>query len=226
MDMAFYLAVLIGFTPSFGILYLVWGKFEGNFNERRLFWNYFIGWFMGILIAIFFLLLKYSTGPYLDMSILFVIFFAIFTVLVKFIYLNFPKKLKDYQLPYNGFALGLGIAALWSVAISYQFLSYYAMSGGETAVTAISFLLLSIGIAGVQASSGAMLGFGIYRKYGFLSIYEPILYEIVFNLTLLPLVWNMYPLYYFFGIFIAIPLLYYKVYKGILPKAIIEVRRK
>ena len=147
MDMPFYLSVLIGFVPSFAILYIVWGKFEGVFNEKRLFWNYFVGWILGILIAIFFLMIKYSVSPYLDMSILFVVFFAIFTVLVKFIYLNFPKKLKDYQLPYNGFALGLGIAALWGLAMSYQILAYSELSNSQLILYFTSLLIMSTALA-------------------------------------------------------------------------------
>ncbi len=227
MDMPFYLSVLIGFVPSFAILYLVWGKFEGVFKEKRLFWNYFVGWILGILVGVFFLILKYSSAPYLDISLLFVLFFAIFTATLKFMYLNFPKKLKDYQLPYNGFSLGLGIAALWSIAISYQYLTYYSYQGYELALLVVSLFLFSVGLSAMQASSGAIMGFEIYKKYGFLALYRPILYEAVFNLTLLPIVWNLHPLYYFLGIFVAVPILYYKVYKGVLYSVLpAEVKRK
>jgi hypothetical protein len=226
MDLNFYVATIIGFVPSFGILYFAWGKLEGLFNEKKMFWNYFIGWLFGIIIAIFFLILKYSLYSYLDLSILFVIIFAIFTESFKFIFLNLPKKRGDYEQPYYGFALGLGISAIWSVSIIYQYLIYTTLDQLNYGITIISFLLLSIALSAIHASSGAILGYGIYRKEGLNSLMQAIGLQILFNFTLLPLIWGMHPIYYFIGIFIAIPYLYFKVYKGVLINVIPKGVRK
>ncbi len=141
MDLNFYVATILGFVPSFGIFYFVWGKLEGLFNEKKMFWNYFIGWIFGIIIAIFFLILKYSIYSYLDLSLIFIIIFAVFTESFKYIYLNLPKKRGDYEQPYYGFALGLGISAIWSVSIIYQYLIYTTPEQVEYVLIIISFFL-------------------------------------------------------------------------------------
>jgi hypothetical protein len=215
-DWAFYIGAIVGFTPSFAILYLSWGKLEGLFHEKKMFWNYFIGWIIGVIIAIFFLISKYSVGAYLDLSILFVIFFALFTESFKFVYLNFPKKRGDYELPYFGFALGLGISAIWSVSVIYQYFRYANLSEAQFIIAIISMFLLSFGLSSIHAATGAIIGYGIFkgeRKRYLLKAFE---LQILFNLTLLPLIWGLNPIYYFFGIFIGVPYLYSKVYKGVL----------
>lgn len=219
-DVPFLVSTIVGFIPSFGILYFAWGKLEGIFSEKQMFWNYFIGWIMGVVIAIFFLILKYSVSAYLDLSIIFVIFFAIFTESLKYIYLNIPKKRENYQLPYQGFALGLGISALWAVAIIYQYLKYANLNPTEYIVGIISFFLFSTGIASIQASAGAMLGYGIFKGEGERYLLKSMGVMAIFNLTLLPLVWDLNPIYYIFGFFIGIPYLYFKVYKGVLVNVI------
>ena len=227
MDMNFYVATIIGFVPSFAILYFAWGKLEGLFNEKKMFWNYFIGWLFGIVIAIFFLILKYSLYSYLDLSLLFILIFAVFTESFKFIFLNLPKKRGDYEQPYYGFALGLGISAIWSVSIIYQYLIYTSLDQLNFAVTIISFFLFSIALSSIHASTGAVLGYGIYKKEGFNGLLHAIGLQIIFNSTLLPLIWGMHPVYYFLGIFVAVPYLYFKVYKGVLLNVIPKgVRRK
>ncbi len=226
-DLSFYAASIIGFVPSFIILYFSWGKLEGLFHEKKMFWNYFIGWIMGVIIAIFFLISQYSVADYLDLSILFVVFFAIFTESFKFIYLNFPKKRGDYELPYFGFALGLGISAIWAVALAYQYLKYHQLNNIEYSVTIISFFLLSTALSSIHASTGAIMGYGIYKGEKERFLLHSFGLQIIFNLTLLPLIWNLNPLYYFLGIFIALPYLYSKVYKGVLVNVIPrEVKRK
>ncbi len=219
-DVPFLVATIVGFVPSFGILYFAWGKLEGLFNEKQMFWNYFLGWIMGVFIAVFFLILKYSVGAYLDLSLMFLVFFAIFTESLKYIYLNIPKKRKNYQLPYQGFALGLGISALWAVAVIYQYLRYANLNDAQYIIGIISFFLFSTGIAAIHASTGAMMGYGIFNREGERFLLKSMGIMIIFNLTLLPLVWEMNPVYYIFGFSIGIPHLYFKVYKGVLVNVI------
>jgi len=226
-DLAFYIATIVGFVPSFAILYFYWGKLEGLFHEKKMFWNYFIGWIMGVIIAVFFLISKYSVGAYLDLSILFVIFFALFTESFKFIYLNFPKKRGDYELPYFGFALGLGISAIWSVAVVYQYLRYEQLSEVEYAISIVSLFLFSLGLSAMHAATGAIMGYGIYKGEKERYLLKAFVLQILFNFTILPLIWNLYPLYYFLGIFIGMPYLHSKVYKGVLINVIPrEVKRR
>ncbi len=218
MDIDFYIASIVGFLPSFAIFYVVWGKLEGYFNEKKLFFNYFIGWIMGIIIAVFFLILKSSVYKALDLSILSLIFFAIFTEMFKFIYLNLPSKRRDKELPYHGFSLGLGIGAIWSVAIIYQYFRSVSMTSQEEFLASIYFIIFSLALSSIHASSGTWIGDGIINGNAEGALLKSFLLQIVFNFTLLPLIWGFQPLYYLGGIFIAAPVLYYKVYKGYLLK--------
>ncbi len=217
MDLNFYAAAIIGFIPSFGILYFAWGKLEGLFSEKKLFLNYFIGWILGIIIAIFFLITMIAVWGFLDLSILFILFFGMFTELVKYVYLNRPKIRGDYALTYYGFALGLGLASIWNLALTYYYLRYASMINlYEYAGTAISLLLLSLAMASIHASTGALIGYGIYTKNWEKYLLQSFAFQIMFNISLLPYIWGLpYPLY-FWGIIVGIPVLYFKVYKGVL----------
>ena len=229
MDWNFYISAVVGFIPSFGILYASWGKLEGLFSEKKLFFNYFVGWIIGIIIAVFFLISMISVSSYLDLSIFFVVIFAIFTEMAKFIYLNTPKKRKDYSLPYYGFAFGLGIAAIWSVSMSYYYLRI-PLSNVDYAGAVVSFLLFSIGMSTMHAATGALLGYGIYKKFWEKYLLQSFGYMVLFNFTLLPFIWGSHYLYFFFGILIGVPVMYYKVYKGVLiltiPKKVMRKWKK
>jgi len=229
MDWNFYVSAIVGFVPSFGILYASWGKLEGLFSEKKLFFNYFLGWIVGIPIAIFFLIGMVSVRAYLDLSIFFIILFAIFTEMAKYIYLNTPKKKNDYALPYYGFAFGLGISAIWSVSITYYYLRI-PMDNANYAGASISFLLLALAMASVHASTGSMLGYGIYKKFWEKYLLQSFGYAILFNFFLLPFIWGMSYLLYFWGMLVGIPILYYKVYKRILiytiPKKVMREWKK
>ncbi len=215
MDLNFYLAAMVGFVPSFGILYFAWGKLEGLFSEKKLFFNYFIGWIIGIVLSVIFLMSMVSVWQYFDLSVLFVIFFSMFMELVMYVFLNRRKVRGDYSLTYYGFALGLGFAAIWNVSLTYYYLRM-PMSTYDYALATISFILLSLGMAAMNASTGALMGYGIYKNEWEKYLLMSFGLQIVFNLTLLPYIWNL-PVYtYFFGVFISIPVLYYKVYKGVL----------
>ncbi len=230
MDWDFFVSSVVGFVPSFGILYFAWGKLEGLFNEKKLFFNYFIGWVIGIIISVFFLILIISVGDYIDLSIFSVILFAIFTEMFKYIYLNTPKNRGKYQLPYYGFALGLGIGAIWCVSLMYYYLRNVNMSPVDYSLIIIYFIVFSTGLSSIHASTGAFLGYGIYKKEPEKYILLSLGYMAIFNLTLLPFIWAMYPLYYISGIIISIPLLYYKIYKGVLiytiPKEVMKKWKK
>jgi len=215
VDLNFYLAATIGFVPSFGILYFTWGKLEGLFSEKRLFFNYFVGWIIGIFISVFFLMIMVAVWAYFDLSLMFVIFFGMFTELVKYVFLNRRKTRKEYALPYYGFALGLGLAAIWNVSLTYYYLRM-PLTSGQYAIAAFSFFVLSIAMSSIHASTSALIGYGIYKKEWEKYLLQSFGFQILFNLTLLPYIWNMYPATYFWGIIIGIPLLYYKVYKGVL----------
>ena len=230
MDWDFFVSSVVGFVPSFGILYFAWGKLEGLFNERKLFFNYFVGWIVGIIISVFFLIILVSTRAYLDLSIFSVILFAIFTEMFKYIYLNTPKNRKKYQLPYYGFALGLGIGAIWCVSLMYYYLRNVNLDSLGYLLVVIYFLIFSTSLSSIHACTGAFLGYGIYKKYPEKYLLISLGYMSIFNLTLLPFMWGMYPLFYIFGIIISIPLLYLKIYKGILiytiPKEVMKKWKK
>ena len=216
MDWNFYAAVFVGFIPPFALLYWIWGKLEGLFNEKKLFFNYFIGWIMGIIIAVFFLILKVSIARYIDLSILGMLFFGIFTEMFKLVYLNFPSKRRDKELPYQGFALGLGIGSIWIVALSYQYFVNHILTTSDFIFASISLVILSIGLSSSHAVGGIWIARGIREDNWQSGVLKASMLQIIFNMTLLPFVWNMHYLYYFWGTFISFPVLYYKVYKGYL----------
>jgi hypothetical protein len=226
MDWNFFVASAIGFIPSFGILYFLWGKYEGLFDEKYLFFNYFIGWIMGLFVAVFFLILASSVYYLLDLSILSMVFFALFTEMFKYVYLNRPKYRGNYRLTFYGMSIGLGMGGIWIVALSYFYLSRYPSNGFDYGVASLSFLILSTALSAIHGATGSLIGYGIYKGLQEKYLLQSFGYQILFNFTLLPFIWLFPPIYYFWGIIIAIPVLYYKVYKGVflhtIPKKVMK----
>ena len=220
MDWNFFVASVIGFVPSFIVLYFVWGRYEGLFDEKYLFFNYFVGWIIGLMIGVFFLIIMASVWYLLDLSIISMIFFALFTEMFKYIYLNRPKYRGNYRLTFYGLSLGLGIGAIWLVSMVYFYIQNYPQNIVDYAVALVSFSLLAVALSAIHGATGAMIGYGIYKKKQEKYLLQSFGYQILFNFTLLPFIWLFPPYYYFLGIIIAIPVLYYKVYKGILPYTI------
>ncbi len=227
MDENFFIASLIGFIPSFGILYFVWGKLEGAFGEKSLFKNYISGWISGLFIAIFFLILKASSMEYLDLSLFSILLFALFTEMFKYMYLmHFARRIKR-ELSYYGFALGLGIGAIWLVAMMYQYITYIGDASVPSWLVDICFLGFSLSLSAIHASSGALIGYGIYKKDPEKYLLMAMGIQAIFNLSLLPFFWNLPAYFYIVSLPYSLVILHQKIYKGVLIKsAPKEVRKR
>lgn len=211
MDIIFQISAMIGIAPAFILLYVIWDKFENLFDERVLFFNLITGLIIGTAIAAIFLLISYSSSKYIDLSLIFIITFAFFTELIKFIFLNRKKAQKTYTVTFNGMTFGLGIGAIWTVALTY----YYSRTFFNIYI-AFYFVLLSFAFSLIHSSTGSIIGYGIYINRRMRYLFNAILIMILFNFTLLPYIWGFPPYYSVISLIIAVLVFYYLIYNGIL----------
>jgi hypothetical protein len=211
MDVIFEISSMIGIAPAFILLYIIWGKFENFFDERLLFFNLVIGLIIGTAIAAIFLLISYSSAKYIDLSLIFIVTFAFFTELFKFIFLNRKKAQRTYIVTFNGMTFGLGIGAIWAVALTYYYSRMYF-----NIYIAFYFILLSFAFSLIHSSTGSIIGYGIYINKRMRYLFNAILIMVLFNFTLLPYIWGFPPYYSVISLIIAIVVFYYLIYNRIL----------
>lgn len=211
MDIIFQISAIIGIAPAFVLLYFIWDKFENFFDEKFLFFNLVMGLIIGTAIAAVFLLISYSSSKYIDLSFIFIITFAFFSELIKFIFLNRKKTSKTYTVTFNGMTFGLGIGAIWTVALTY----YYSRMFFNIYI-AFYFVIMSFAFSLIHSSTGAIIGYGIYVNRRMKYLFNAILIMILFNFTLLPYIWGFPPYYSVISLVIAVPVFYYIVYNRIL----------
>ncbi|MEM4057868.1 MAG: hypothetical protein QXO58_06090 [Thermoplasmata archaeon] len=211
MDIIFQISAIIGIAPAFVLLYFIWNKFENFFDEKLLFFNLVMGLIIGTFVAAVFLLISYSSSKYIDLSIIFIITFAFFSELIKFLFLNRKRTSRTYIVTFNGMTFGLGIGAIWAVALTY----YYSRIFFDIYI-AFYFVIMSFAFSLIHSSTGAMIGYGIYVNRRMKYLFNAILIIILFNFTLLPYIWGFPPYYSVISLIIAVPIFYYLIYNRIL----------
>lgn len=211
MDIIFQISAIIGIAPAFVLLYFVWDKFENFFDEKLFFFNLVMGLIIGTFIAAIFLLISYSSSKYIDLSFIFLVTFAFFTELFKFIFLNRKRAQRTYIVTFNGLTFGLGIGAIWAVALTY----YYSRIFFNVYI-AFYFVIMSFAFSLIHSSTGSIIGYGIYTNRRMKYLFNAILIMIVFNLSLIPYIWGFPPYYSLISLIIALPVFYYMIYNGIL----------
>ncbi len=188
--MYFQIALLGGVIPPLLISYWTMGNFEGLFDDKKFFFYLVIGFMIGIVLSLFFIILSYSTSSYLDMSIIFVIFFALLMELTKFVILARKKIKKDFRLVFYGSALGLGIAGTFIAGLSYRYYLVHDIFGFEEV---LSFILMAFSLSYTQFMCGFFVAKGIATKEITRYMGYSFVLQALYNICLLPYIWNFHP---------------------------------
>ena len=142
---------LIGFIPAAALLYFILGEFEGYFKDNKAFFMVTLGLGIGLGVGLF------SMSFPLQNFFWTLVIVGFIEVVKFFILLQKPFRLK-HDATFYGMAMGAGIAAM--MVFIYI---YYAGLAEVAFRTAIFVLLLSYNYTLIQASTGALLGFGSYK---------------------------------------------------------------
>ncbi|MFW5903861.1 MAG: hypothetical protein ACOCTK_00160 [Candidatus Saliniplasma sp.] len=139
---------LVSLAPAAFILYFILGHFEGYFKDNKAFFMIILGMGVGLVMGILSSLIMILNL----LLILGVIFLIELTKML--IMLQKPFRL-NFDTPFYGFGLGSGIGA------TFVFVNVYYTGLIELAPRTIIFiLLLSINYTSINASTGAIIGYG------------------------------------------------------------------
>lgn len=181
-----FIGSIICFVPAVAILYFILKKYEGLYDEQKIFISLLFGFFLGLISAIFEMVGFFSLKPYVRIEGgLRIVIYDIFTIISIFGIALFQNALKSLALTmqrfregsvFYGASVGLGFGALYSfVAIANVNLDY------NTLATTV-FLIL--GIIFLQCCFGIIIGYGIHKKrflsYFVLAVILQIILNIIF----------------------------------------------
>lgn len=140
---------IISFAPAFFLLYWVLGKYTGYFKDNKAFMMVILGLGIGLILGL--TTLYFPIGVFLwMMGIIFL------TELIKLIiFLQKPFRL-NHDTTFYGMAFGTGLGAMY---LFYNI--YFVTPLNITGVFLI--LLLSINYTFINASTGAIIGYGCYK---------------------------------------------------------------
>ncbi len=215
---------MVGFGPAMVMFFLMFRNYERYFEYKNLMMSFGVGIVFGSIIAVFHGFVDPMVLPFIDLSILiFVIAFAIFEELFKFIALNFPRLQGKYEIAYYGAALGFGIGSMRVVTITFMILSE---SGDELLNPTIIAVLLALSFCFslLHGSLGCLIGYGCARQEGSRYLSRAILAHVIFNVLFVPFMWvTLFPIQRY--PFLALALIYafflfWYIYRNIMPETL------
>jgi len=139
-------SLLVGIIPALIILYYSLKDWHGKFQEKTLFIMLIIGFFTGSVMILLEVGLFYNT-------IAFITIFPFLGQIIKTMILNLRRFHAKRETVIYGLALGLGFGSLYPAALIVLF----------DDIT-LFILISSLGIILLHGSTGAMIGYGIYRR--------------------------------------------------------------
>ncbi|MBD6955569.1 MAG: hypothetical protein F9Y92_02860 [Thermoplasmatales archaeon] len=184
--MNFTIATIISIIPVAVILYDAFGKRE-DVNDRGIFVYLMLGFFSGIIVSIFFLLLSSSASKYIDLTLFLVLLFPFFTVLLNFIIFNRNRYVKKKGTVHLSFSFGSGTGATFSLSLIY----YYGRGFSPSIFDYLVFLLFSFVYVFSFSSAGILIGKGIFEMRRRYNLINAILVMILSFFFLIPYMWSM-----------------------------------
>ncbi|MBU3902031.1 MAG: hypothetical protein KKE04_01540 [Candidatus Thermoplasmatota archaeon] len=216
--------IMIGFVPALAFLFIMLYKYEGCFDDRKLFITFAGGMFLGMIAASFEMLQFFDMNPetaqYLGFCILSIIGIAFFNEALKTMVLNMKRFQGKFDTTFYGSSLGLGFGAM------YSFIVVARMFNLSDYISTFLDVIVVVGIILLHASLGTLIGYGCSIKrpikyFGYATLIHLLLNTIIFTTYLgMP--------YSFFVVFTIIygASWFYYVIVYILPKSLPEKMRK
>ena len=158
-------AGILGFGPAMSLLYFTlkdytYPKVEKPFfDDRKLFAFFALGVVLGMVIYAFEAWGRVISSPYT--ILLLIMGFALMEELMKLVILNFPRFQKKVDTAFYGLSMGLGIAATYTFATVYVFLSD---NGGKLQVEDVAIAaMLGLLFVLLHGSTTTLIGIGVAR---------------------------------------------------------------
>lgn len=168
----FLLAAVVTILPALGLLFYLLGRYEGYFEDARVFFALIVGFFAGLVVAFLEnVAFRFDSPDFIDSAgagtalLFYVGGYALVESAAKTIVLGAAKFHKRKDTPYYGAALGIGfgaMVALQTVAVRFQAIQDvgWAFDQPTALVVGLTVLFAAANLF-VQAASGILVGRGV-----------------------------------------------------------------
>jgi len=183
-QLLFLASFAVGIGPALVLMWLGLRRYtypqieKALFDDRRIFFALAVGLVVGTVSSFISLNL-----PRLDVTSILVDLAAIamFEETFKLIYLNRTGYRQNFSSTFYGFALGLGVAA--TVVLSF------GLGNPNLTTNPLTFILLamfSIGFAAMEATTGALIGYGCSKGLPWSYLIRALLARLIYVVSALP----------------------------------------
>lgn len=172
-------SLFLGIIPALALVYLLLRIWTGKFQEKLIFLFFVFGIISGFIVTFIEFFINLSS------LIEFVVLFRLIEIMGKTVILNFRRFQEKHQTVLYGAVLGLGFGSIYP-PVSLLLVNTIAVSSLEIA----SVLIGSVGMLLIQGSTGALIGYGVFKRNLILpiglSLVTHVLFQyLLFNLSLM-----------------------------------------
>lgn len=223
MNIPTFAGMIICFVPALILLFVMLYRYEGCFDDRKLFMTFAGGMFLGIVALLFEISNIFSLNRSDFTGVISIFGIAFLHGALKAMVLNLKRFQGKFDTTFYGLSLGLGFGAIYCFyAISSQLIK-----GIEVEIFVINIILV-IGIIQFHGALGLMIGYGVslhktIRYFGYAVGFHILLNAVFFGYS--PVSINILIGLAFFTIIYSSVLLFYNA-KILLPKSLPEKMKK
>lgn len=171
MASVFLLAAVATIAPAVGLLFYLLNRYEGYFEDARVFFALVAGFFAGLVVAFLeAVAFRFESPQFVDAAgpatafLMYVGGYALVEAAAKTTVLGTSKFRKRKDTPYYGAALGIGfgaMVALQAVARRFQAIADVGWAADRaTALVVLLTLAFAVSTLLVQAAAGILVGRG------------------------------------------------------------------
>jgi hypothetical protein len=182
-------SLFIGIIPALALIYLIIRKWTGNYQEKMVFLMFVFGIISGFTV----IFVEFYVG--LTTLLEFVIIFRLIEIMGKMIILNLRRFQEKQETVLYGLVLGLGFGSIYP-PVSLLLINAVSVSTFDI----ISVLIGSIGMILIQGSTGAILGYGVFKRNLIIPISLTLVLHVIFHYLLFELVFTWTWILFFGGI--------------------------
>ncbi len=223
MSIPMFAGMIICFIPALALLFILLYRYEGCFDDRKIFKTFAGGMFLGIVALLFEITNVFSLNRADLTGIISIFGIAFLHEALKTMVLNLKRFQGKFDTTFYGLSLGLGFGAIYCFyAVSSQLIK-----GIDTETFTINIIMI-LGIIQFHAALGTMIGYGVslhktIRYFGYAVGFHILLNAVFFGYS--PVSINILIGLAFFTIIYSSILLFYNA-KILLPKSLPEKMRK
>ncbi|MDI6917158.1 MAG: hypothetical protein QMC80_05110 [Thermoplasmatales archaeon] len=221
MNVLTFAGIMIGFVPALAFLFIMLYKYEGCFDERKLFITFAGGMFLGMIGASFEMRQFFDmNSQYLDFCVLSIIGIAFFHEALKTMVLNMKRFQGKFDTTFYGSSLGLGFGAMYSFIVVARMFNL-----GDYTSTSLGILAV-VGIILLQGSMGCIIGYGCSIKRPIKYFGYALLIHLLFNFVVFAAYYIIPSLLFVVFTIIYGTIWFYFITVYILPKSLPEKMKR